>query len=90
MSCPTCARCTIDLLALEAEVERRLRGIAAPITVAVMGCEVNGPGEARAADIGVAGGKGRGVLFAGGERIAVVSRDEIVDALMDQIARRFP
>ena len=89
VSCPTCARCTIDLMALEAEVEDRLRDVRAPIAVAVMGCEVNGPGEARGADIGVAGGHGRGVLFANGEKIAVVSQEQIVDALMAEIGKRF-
>ena len=61
----------------------------APITVAVMGCVVNGPGEARGADIGVACGRGKGVLFANGETIRTVEEDHIVDALMEEIERRF-
>lgn len=89
VSCPTCARCSIDLLALAAEVEKRLESVSAPISVAVMGCEVNGPGEARAADIGVAGGHGHCILFAGGEIIATVGEDEAADALMAQIRARF-
>ncbi len=89
VSCPTCARCTIDLMALEAEVSARLREVRAPICVAVMGCEVNGPGEARAADIGIAGGHGHCLLFAGGEIIATVGQADAVDALMDEIGARF-
>ncbi len=90
VSCPTCARCSIDLMALEDEVARRLREVRAPLCVAVMGCEVNGPGEARAADIGIAGGHGHCILFAGGEIIATVDQSEAVDALMAQIDARFP
>lgn len=89
VSCPTCARCSIDLMALEAEVAERMREVAEPICVAVMGCEVNGPGEARAADIGIAGGHGSCLLFAGGEIIATVAQDEAVDVLMAEIERRF-
>lgn len=89
VSCPTCGRCQIDLIGLASEVEERLKDVRAPISVAVMGCVVNGPGEARGADIGVAGGRGQGLLFAHGEKLGSVPEDRIVDALMDQIHERF-
>ncbi len=85
ISCPTCGRCEIDLIPIAQEVERRLRERATPIKVAVMGCVVNGPGEAREADIGVAAGKGVGLIFAKGEELRRVPEAEIVDALMDEI-----
>ena len=87
VSCPTCGRTQIDLISLANEVEQRLRDVHKPITVAVMGCIVYGPGEASAADIGVAGGKGCGLLFKKGEILYKVSEDRIVDALMDEIAK---
>ena len=68
------------------EVERRLAGCRKPITVAVMGCAVNGPGEAAAADVGIAGGKGEGLLFAKGKILRKVSQEKLVDALMEEIA----
>ncbi|MDR0862270.1 MAG: flavodoxin-dependent (E)-4-hydroxy-3-methylbut-2-enyl-diphosphate synthase [Oscillospiraceae bacterium] len=86
ISCPTCGRCKIDLIALARDVERRLEGLNADITVAVMGCPVNGPGEAREADFGIAGGDGEGVLFAHGEVVGKVSADKLADALMTLIA----
>lgn len=89
VSCPTCGRTQVNLIAIAEEVEKRLASVRAPITVAVMGCVVNGPGEARGADIGVACGRGRGVLFADGENIRTVEEDCIVDALMEEIERRF-
>jgi len=89
VSCPTCGRTQVDLIGMAEEVERRLREVDAPISVAVMGCVVNGPGEARDADIGVACGKGQGLIFAGGEVLRKVSEDQIVDALMDEIAARW-
>jgi (E)-4-hydroxy-3-methylbut-2-enyl-diphosphate synthase len=82
VSCPTCGRCQIDLIGVAEEVERRLRAIEAPLTVAVMGCVVNGPGEAREADVGVAGGKGEGLLFRRGEVVRKVSESEMADALV--------
>jgi len=82
VSCPTCGRCQIDLIPLAEEVERRLEGMDRKITVAVMGCAVNGPGEASAADFGIAGGKGEGLLFRHGEIVGKVPMDELVDALM--------
>jgi (E)-4-hydroxy-3-methylbut-2-enyl-diphosphate synthase len=71
------------------EVERRLRDLRVPISVAVMGCVVNGPGEARDADIGIACGRGRGVIFAGGEPLRTVKESELVDELFVEIARRY-
>ena len=87
VSCPTCGRCEIDLIPIAEEVARRLREIHTPLKVAVMGCVVNGPGEARDADVGVAAGKGVGLLFAKGEPVRKVPEAEIVDALMDEIGR---
>lgn len=85
ISCPTCGRCQVDLIALAKQVEERLKDVARPIRVAVMGCVVNGPGEAKDADIGVACGDGQGVIFAGGEVLRKVPEAQIVDALMAEI-----
>ena len=82
ISCPTCGRTKIDLIALAEETERRLANCTAPITVAVMGCAVNGPGEASAADYGIAGGDGEGVVFRRGQVVRKVSQDKLVDALL--------
>ena len=81
ISCPTCGRTRIDLIGLAEEVERRLKGVEKPITVAVMGCVVNGPGEASAADVGIAGGDGVGLLFRRGEIVKKVPQAELVDEL---------
>ena len=81
VSCPTCGRTRIDLIALANEVEERLKGVDKPITVAVMGCVVNGPGEASAADCGIAGGVGEGLLFKKGEIVKKVPQDQLVDEL---------
>jgi len=85
ISCPTCGRCNIDLSALANEVEKRLATIRKPIKVAVMGCVVNGPGEAREADIGIAGGKGEGLLFRKGEIICKVPENELLPLLLAEI-----
>jgi (E)-4-hydroxy-3-methylbut-2-enyl-diphosphate synthase len=85
ISCPTCGRCRIDLKGLTAEVEYRFKDIDKPITIAVMGCVVNGPGEAREADFGIAGGKGRGILFKKGKILRTVKEDELLDALLKEI-----
>ncbi len=85
ISCPTCGRTKYDMIPIAREVERRLEGCAKPITVAVMGCVVNGPGEARAADVGIAGGDGEGLLFRKGEILYKVPQERLVDALMDEI-----
>jgi len=82
VSCPTCGRCMIDLIPIAKEVEERLASVKKPIRVAVMGCVVNGPGEAREADIGMAGGKDLGILFKKGEIVKKVPMNEIVDELM--------
>ena len=81
ISCPTCGRTKIDLIGLAGEVEERLRQVHKPITVAVMGCVVNGPGEAREADVGIAGGNGEGLLFRKGEIVKKVPQAELVDEL---------
>jgi len=85
ISCPTCGRCNIDLPSLAAEVEKKLATLHKPIQVAVMGCVVNGPGEAREADIGIAGGKGEGLLFRKGEVICKVPESELLPLLLSEI-----
>lgn len=85
ISCPTCGRCNIGLRDLAQKVEKKLKNIEKPITVAVMGCIVNGPGEAREADLGIAGGKGRGILFKKGRIIKQVREEELLDILMKEI-----
>ena len=88
VSCPTCGRTKIDLIGLAEEVEERLKTVDKPITVAVMGCVVNGPGEARSADVGIAGGDGEGLLFRRGEIVKKVPQSQLVDELfrlIDQI-----
>ncbi len=87
VACPSCGRADVDLVKLAREVEDRLRGVNANIHVAVMGCEVNGPGEARAADIGVAGGKGIGLIFRKGEVVRKVPEAQIVDVLWEEVER---
>ncbi|NTU43582.1 MAG: flavodoxin-dependent (E)-4-hydroxy-3-methylbut-2-enyl-diphosphate synthase, partial [Nitrospirales bacterium] len=85
ISCPTCGRCQIDLKPLARKVEDVLREVKEPITVAVMGCVVNGPGEAREADFGIAGGKGMGLVFRKGEVVKNVPEEELLDALLEEI-----
>lgn len=87
VSCPTCGRTRIDLVKIANEAEDRLRGCTKNIKVAVMGCVVNGPGEAREADIGIAGGDGCGLVFKKGEVIAKVDESRLVDALMEEIEK---
>ncbi|QEY34108.1 flavodoxin-dependent (E)-4-hydroxy-3-methylbut-2-enyl-diphosphate synthase [Caproiciproducens galactitolivorans] len=87
ISCPTCGRTRINLIRLADEVERRLKGCKKPIKVAVMGCAVNGPGEAREADIGIAGGNGEGLLFKKGQIIRKVPERELLDCLMQEIEK---
>lgn len=88
VSCPTCGRCQVDLISIAKEVEERLRDVHQPIQVAVMGCVVNGPGEAADADIGVACGKGSGVVFSHGKTLRKVDEAAIVDVLMEEIGNR--
>ena len=87
VSCPTCGRTRIDLVKIANEVEERLRGCKKNIKVAVMGCVVNGPGEAKEADIGIAGGEGCGLVFKKGEILYKVDEDKLVDALMEEIEK---
>ena len=87
VSCPSCGRCEIDLFGLTDEVEALMGTISEPIKVAVMGCVVNGPGEARDADIGIAGGKGRGVIFRKGEILRTVDEAEMLPVLTEEIRK---
>lgn len=87
VSCPTCGRTRINLIEIANEVERKIAKIDKPIKVAVMGCAVNGPGEAREADIGIAGGNGEGIIFSHGEILRKVSEDKIVEELMKEIEK---
>jgi (E)-4-hydroxy-3-methylbut-2-enyl-diphosphate synthase len=82
ISCPTCGRCQIDLLSLASEVEKRVADINVPLTLAVMGCAVNGPGEAREADLGIAGGKNQGLIFCAGEVVRQVPADLLLEEFM--------
>jgi (E)-4-hydroxy-3-methylbut-2-enyl-diphosphate synthase len=85
ISCPTCGRCQIDLLPLVKQVEKGVRKYTRPLKVAIMGCVVNGPGEAREADIGIAGGKGLGLLFAKGKMVRKVPENELVGCLLEEV-----
>ncbi len=85
VSCPTCGRTAVDLVGMATEVEARLQSVHKPITVAVMGCVVNGPGEAREADVGLAGGDGKAVIFRKGEIVCTVDEKDAVDRLMKEI-----
>jgi (E)-4-hydroxy-3-methylbut-2-enyl-diphosphate synthase len=85
ISCPTCGRCEIDLIPMVKEVEKKIKNIKTPIKVAVMGCVVNGPGEARYADVGIAGGKGYGLLFRKGKIVGKAKEKDLVKALIDMV-----
>jgi (E)-4-hydroxy-3-methylbut-2-enyl-diphosphate synthase len=85
VSCPTCSRAEVDIVSLALAVEKELEKVDKPIRVAVMGCAVNGPGEAKEADVGIACGKGRGVLFRRGEKIGVVAEADFVKTLMREV-----
>ena len=85
ISCPTCGRTRIDLIGLVNQVDEALKGCEKPITVAVMGCVVNGPGEAREADIGIAGGDGWGMIFEKGEQVEKLPYDQLLEALLKRI-----
>ncbi|MFZ2742558.1 MAG: flavodoxin-dependent (E)-4-hydroxy-3-methylbut-2-enyl-diphosphate synthase, partial [Ruminococcus bromii] len=87
VSCPTCGRTRIDLVKIANEVEDKLRNCKKNIKVAVMGCVVNGPGEAREADIGIAGGDGCGLVFKKGEILRKVPEDKLVDALLEEVEK---
>ena len=85
VSCPTCGRCNINLIEIANEVEEKIQDLNKNMTVAIMGCVVNGPGEAREADIGIAGGNGQGILFKKGEIVKKVAGDKLVQTLMEEI-----
>lgn len=87
ISCPTCGRCQIDLISIANEVEKRLKNIKTPLKVAIMGCAVNGPGEAKEADIGIAGGKGEALLFKKGEIVRKITGEHIADELTEEIQK---
>ncbi len=89
VACPTCGRTKIDLIGLAEKVEKALEGVKLPLKVAVMGCEVNGPGEAREADIGIAAGKGSGFIFVRGKPVRRVKEEELLDALLEEIEQRW-
>ncbi len=86
IACPTCGRLAIDLEKIIAELEQRLQGRRLPVKISVLGCVVNGPGEAREADIGIAAGNGKGMIFRNGEIVRRVDEKDIVDALMEEVA----
>ncbi len=90
VSCPSCGRVEIDVVSVANEVERRLSKVETPIQVAVMGCVVNGPGESRDADVGLAGGKGRGVIFRKGIAVRTVPEDQFLDAVLKEVASLLP
>lgn len=85
ISCPTCGRCQIDMIPLAESIERKTRNIKAPLKVAVMGCAVNGPGEAAAADVGIAGGDGKAMLIKKGEIVKIEAESELERLLLDEI-----
>ena len=87
ISCPTCGRCEIDLAGLVGKVEEALKGMKAPLKIALMGCVVNGPGEAAEADIGIAGGRGVGMLFKKGKTVEKLREDEFVPTLLSEIKK---
>ena len=90
VSCPSCGRVEIDVISVANEVEKRLAKVQTPIHVAVMGCVVNGPGESRDADVGLAGGKGKGVIFRKGQVIKTVPEDQFLDAVLKEVASLLP
>jgi (E)-4-hydroxy-3-methylbut-2-enyl-diphosphate synthase len=85
VSCPSCGRAEVDIITLAEAVSKRLKKISKPIKVAVMGCVVNGPGEAEDADVGIACGKGKGAIFRKGKVVGTVSEDKLLEALMAEV-----
>lgn len=85
ISCPTCGRCEVDIMKIVKQVKKALKDFKEPVKVAVMGCSVNGPGEAREADFGIAGGRGQGIVFARGKIIKTVKEKELISALIEQM-----
>ena len=90
IACPTCGRLEVDLFGIMAELEKRLEGVKKPVKIAVLGCVVNGPGEASEADIGIAAGKGVGILYRKGEVVRKVQESEIVDVIVDEVRKFQP
>jgi len=88
ISCPTCGRCEIDVTGLVRQIEKKVRSVTCPLTVAIMGCVVNGPGEAREADLGIAGGKRVGVLFRKGKIVKKIREKDFLDVLLSEIRKR--
>jgi (E)-4-hydroxy-3-methylbut-2-enyl-diphosphate synthase len=87
ISCPTCGRTELELIPLVEKAERLLRKVRTPLKVAIMGCVVNGPGEAREADVGIAGGRGKGILFKRGERVEKVPEKELLTRLLVEVEK---
>lgn len=87
ISCPTCGRCNINLFEIVEQVEKALMNVSLPIKIAIMGCVVNGPGEAREADVGIAGGSGIGILFRKGEVVRKFSQEKLVDVLLQEVKK---
>jgi (E)-4-hydroxy-3-methylbut-2-enyl-diphosphate synthase len=85
IACPSCGRADVDVLKLTNSVEKFVKEVKTPLKIAVMGCEVNGPGEAKDADIGIAGGNGRAVIFRKGAKAKVVAESEMLEALMQEV-----
>ena len=90
IACPTCGRLEVDLFSIMAELEKRLEGVKKPVKIAVLGCVVNGPGEASEADIGIAAGKGVGILYRKGEVVRKVKESEIVDVIVEEVRNFIP
>jgi (E)-4-hydroxy-3-methylbut-2-enyl-diphosphate synthase len=90
IACPTCGRLDVDLFKIMGELEEKLAGVKKPVTIAVLGCVVNGPGEASAADIGIAAGKGVGILYRKGEMIKRVKENEIVSTILEEVEKFQP
>jgi len=87
VACPTCARCDIDVMKVAAEVEHRLKDVTIPLRISVLGCAVNGPGEARESDVGIAGGPGFGIMFKHGEKVGRVNEADMIETLVDEVRR---
>ena len=85
VACPSCGRADVDVVKLSNDVDEMLKQTKSPIKVAVMGCEVNGPGEAKDADVGIAAGAGRAIIFRKGQKARIVAEDEMLTALMDEV-----
>jgi len=85
VSCPSCGRAEVDIIALAEEVSKRLEKISKPVKVAVMGCVVNGPGEAKDADVGIACGKGKGAIFRKGEVVSIAEEKDFLEAMMAEV-----